>query len=158
MSASNTKIVQLGDNEFTIRRFNAFMQLEMFGDLQKELLPAVSELLLAVAKKPESEKDEAEEGRVMAEGIAKLSAKLGGERLGYWSAKLIQPEYVFVSINGAEPVKLDKAMQSLAFQDFTEIATLMFEVIKFNFAGPLMGFLSRIGLDTSRMNTAMQKL
>ena len=162
MAGANSHSVIIGDNEFLIRRFNPFLAWEMFGDLQKELLPAVSELLLAVAAKPQEGKgtpaDGADEGRVMAEGITKLSSKLGGERMKYWADRLFNPDYISVSINGNEPVKMDKAVAQLAFSDFTEIAQLVFEILKFNYAGPMAGFLSRIGLDTSRMNTALKSL
>jgi hypothetical protein len=162
MAASNTHTVKIGDNEFLIRRFNPFLAWEMFGDLQKELLPSVSELLIAVAAKAPADKaaqaENVDDGRVLAEGISKLSAKLGGERMKYWAERLFNPEYVSVSINGNEPVKMDKAMANLAFSDFTEIAQLVFEILKFNYAGPMAGFLSRIGLDTSRMNTALKSL
>lgn len=160
--AVNSTTVKIGDNEFTIRKFNPFLAWELFGDLQKELLPSVSELLLTVAKTgPGAEPSlevQAHEGRAMAEGIAKVSAKLGGDRMKYWADRLFDPEYISVSINDGEPVKLTKATAQLAFSDFTEIAQLLFEILKFNYAGPMAGFLTRIGLDTSKINTAIQKL
>lgn len=158
MSNERSITVEIGDNEYTINRINALDAWPMFGDLQKEFLPAISELIMTVAKPAEASADSEErEGRVMAEAIAKISGNLSGDRLKYWTDRLLNGEYVFVSINGGQPVKLDGTAKAMAFQDFSAIPELLFHVIKFNFAGPLAGFLSRFGLDPSKIKTGLGK-
>lgn len=163
MDQNGTHTVQIGGNEFVIRRINAFDAWLLFGDLQKELLPAISGLLIAVIDAPKDGASEgekkADEGKMMADAIRELSARLDGAQLKKWTEKLITPDYVGVSMNGGEPQKLTPQIQALVFEDFTVIPHLLFEILKFNFAKPLAGFLNRIGLDTSKINTAtLQKL
>lgn len=161
MDQKSTHEVQIGNNTFTIRRINAFDAWVLFGDLQKELLPAVSGLLIAVIDTPKEGEESAkvDEGRMMADAIRELSTRLDGTQLKRWTEKLITPDYIGVSINGGEATKLTPQVQALVFEDFTVIPHLLFEILKFNFAKPLAGFLSRIGLDASKINTAaLQKL
>lgn len=150
--------IKIGDNEYTIRRINALEAWPMFGDLQKEFLPAISELIMAVAKPAEASAEaEEREGRIMAEAISKISTNLSGDRLKYWTDRLLNGEYISVSINGGQAVKLDGTAKAMAFEDFSTIPELLFHVLKFNFAGPLAGFLSRFGLDPSKIKTGLVK-
>ncbi len=156
MSNASSIDIKIGDNEYTIRRINALEAWPMFGDLQKEFLPAISELIMTVAKPAGGGEDaEEREGRIMAEAIAKISTNLSGERLKYWTDRLLNGDYISVSINGGSPVKLDGTAKALAFQDFSAIPELLFHVLKFNFAGPLAGFLSRFGLDPSKIKAVV---
>jgi hypothetical protein len=158
MSNERSIDIKIGDNVFTILRINALEAWPLFGDLQKEFLPSISELIMTVAKPAEESADaEEREGRVMAEAIAKVSTSLSGDQLKKWTDRLLTADYISVSINGAPPIKLDGTAKALAFKDFSEVPELLFHVLKFNFAGPLAGFLSRFGLDPSKIKTAINK-
>ncbi len=142
--------VTINETTFFITPMDAFQALEVFGDLQKDLLPAIGELV-AVGFGGEGE-GEAGDNReqAMASAIEKLSMKLDGKQLKAWTDRLITQDSVAVSINGKD-MALDAAARTMAFREFTDILELLFHVIKVNFAGPLGRWLSRTGLDLSRI-------
>lgn len=133
--------VTVRDTTFVIHPMDPFTALKTFGDLQKELLPAIGDLLtLGEAEKPDPEQ--------MSKGIEKLSQKLDGKQLEYWSARLITKDSVFVEVNGSV-VPVDASTRDLAFKEFTDILEVMWHVVRINFAGPLRAFLNRFGKDLS---------
>lgn len=143
--------VMIGDTLFVVHPFNAFEALEIFGDLQKELLPAFGEMLGAVMQ-PGGEQVDETDSEVVAKAISKLSEKLSGKQLKFWADRLITKDSVSVEINGSM-MGMDETAKQLAFKEFTEILELLVHVIKINFAGPLKGFLNRFGLDQALAKT-----
>lgn len=143
--------VEVNGTVFFITPMDAFEALAVFGDLQKDILPAVGDLITAVAKDSDPQADEA----AMARAIEKLSGKLDGKQLTRWTDRLLTKDSITVEINGAD-LPLDAAAKSMAFREFTDILELLLHVIKVNFAGPLQGFLSRIGVDLSQIKAAKQ--
>src|SRR5690606_22092562 len=87
------------------------------------------------------ERDEA----ALADAIAKLSQRLDGKQLTAWANRLLTKDSISVEING-NLMPLDAAAKSMAFGEFTDILELLFHVIRVNFAGPLLVWVSRIGL------------
>lgn len=140
--------VTINETTFLITPMDAFQALEVFGDLQKDLLPAIGELV-AVGFGTEGEASDNGE-QAMASAIEKLSMKLDGKQLKAWTDRLITQDSVAVSINGKD-MALDAAARTMAFREFTDILELLFHVIKVNFAAPLGRWLSRSGLDLSRI-------
>lgn len=140
--------VTINETTFFITPMDAFQALEVFGDLQKDLLPAIGELV-AVGFGGEGEAGDNGE-QAMASAIEKLSMKLDGKQLKAWTDRLITQDSVAVSIHGKD-MALDAAARTMAFREFTDILELLFHVIKVNFAGPLGRWLSRTGLDLSRI-------
>ncbi len=135
----------VNDTIFLITPMDAFEALEVFGDLQKDLLPAIGELL-ALSLGAESEQGEV----LMTGAIEKLSEKLSGRQLKHWTDRLINADSVAVSLNGRD-MRLDAAARAMAFKEFTDILELLFHVLKVNFAAPLGRWLSRSGLDLSQL-------
>lgn len=138
--------VTVGGTLFVIHPLNAFDALEIFGDLQKELLPAVGEMLGTVMQQKEQAEGDDAEVEALSKAISKLSEKLSGKQLKYWADRLITKDSVSVEINGSM-MALDDTAKILAFKEFTQILELLVHVIRVNFAGPLKGFLNRFGLD-----------
>ncbi|WP_406611915.1 phage tail assembly chaperone [Alcaligenes aquatilis] len=138
--------VTVNDTIFLITPMDAFEALEVFGDLQKDLLPAVGELLsLSLGA-------QAEQAEVLMSGaIEKLSEKLSGRQLKQWTDRLINADSVAVSMNGRD-MRLDAAARAMVFKEFTDILELLFHVLKVNFASPLGRWLSRSGLDLSQLS------
>lgn len=152
--AKNTEVT-VNDTLFIVHPLNAFEALEIFGDLQKELLPAIGDLLTAAIadKAPAPEESESQDAEMLTTAISKLSERLSGKQLTAWSERLLTKDTVSVEINGTL-MPLDAAAKRLAFKEFTDILELLFRVIQVNFAGPLVGFLSRFGLDLTQIKTA----
>ena len=138
--------VRIGDTLFIVHPLNAFEALEVFGDLQKELLPALGEMLGgALAGSVNVDTQEA-----TARAIEKLSSRLSGAELVRWSKRLLTRDTVSVEING-NMLPLDEQTKQLAFAEFTDILELLSQVIRINFAGPLSGFLGRFGMDLRQL-------
>lgn len=142
--------VEVNGTVFFITPMDAFEALAVFGDLQKDILPAVGDLITAVAKDAGAQADDA----AMARAIEKLSGKLDGKQLKGWADRLLTKDSITVEINGAD-LPLDAAAKSMAFREFTDILELLRHVIKVNFAGPLGRWLSRSGLDLSQIKAGL---
>ena len=133
--------VTINDTAFLIQPLDAFEALAVFGDLQKDILPAAGGLIGLIGGEASEERDEA----ALADAIAKLSQRLDGKQLTAWANRLLTKDSISVEING-NLMPLDAAAKSMAFREFTDILELLFHVIKVNFAGPLAGWLNRLGL------------
>jgi hypothetical protein len=137
------KEVVIGTTIFRISRFDPFRQLKLLGDLQKEVLPAAGSMLTTAfgSDNPTQERDES----AMLNAFRELSAKLGGDALGGWAERLIDPELISFELVGREPQKLTAAHRGLAFTDYAEILELLFHILEHNFAGPLARWVGRFG-------------
>lgn len=133
--------VTINDTAFLIQPLDAFEALAVFGDLQKDILPAAGGLIGLIGGEASEERDEA----ALADAIAKLSQRLDGKQLTAWANRLLTKDSISVEING-NLMPLDAAAKSMAFRGFTDILELLFHVIRVNFAGPLLAWASRIGL------------
>lgn len=136
--------VIVNDVTFIIHRMDAFDALAAFGDLQKDILPAIGGAFGAL----DNADDQAE--AAMADAIAKLSKQLDGKQLKYWADRLLDKERVSAEVDG-ELKPLNAATRAEVFETFADILELMFHVIKLEFASPLAGWLDRLGLDPSQM-------
>lgn len=130
------KIVAIGGYKFGIARMDAFSALEVFGDLQKELLPALGGLM-----KPEGEQDGT------AQALSVLSGSLSGKSLTKWANRLLDPDYISVENEDGVLEKLTADRREIVFDNAVEILELMVAVIRENFADPLMQWLARSGLE-----------
>ncbi|GAB1578672.1 phage tail assembly chaperone [Bordetella petrii] len=146
--------VTIGRTTYYIRRFDAFSALELFGDLQRDILPAAGGALAAVFGPEDGAKDE----QAMLQAFRELSTTLDGKTLKAWADRLIDPDLVAYERDGAEPAKLDKRGREAAFEDFTEILELMFHIIKWNCEGPLARWLDRFGEVRAKMESLSASL
>lgn len=136
--------VTIGETVFIIRPMDAFTQLRLFGDLQKEVLPALGGVINVIADPKETgDKMDA----VAIDAVRNLSERLGGEALQKWAKLLLNGEYVSYQREGdRNPSKLDKVGMEMAFGDFSEVLELMYHVGKVNFADPLTRWAGLSGL------------
>lgn len=134
--------VKVGEVLFRILPFDAFRQLRLFGDLQKEVLPSIGGVLnTAMAK--DSERDD----RAVIDAFRELSMRFDGATLERWANLLLDPDYVSFEISGnREPSKLSPTNRGLALPDFAAVLELMFHVGRVNFAGPLTRWAALSGL------------
>lgn len=133
--------VVVNETSFLVHPLDAFDALAVFGDLQKDILPAVGGLMSLLGDGSSEAQDEA----ALSDAITKLSERLDGRQLTSWANRLLTKENISVEING-NLMPLDAAAKSMAFKGFTDILELLFQVIRINFAGPLAGWLNRAGL------------
>lgn len=133
--------VTVDETAFLIQPLDAFEALAIFGDLQKDILPAAGGLLSLLSGGTDDARDEA----AMADAIARLSERLDGKQLTAWANRLLTKDLISVEING-NLMPLDAAAKSMAFKEFTDVLELMFHVIRAWFASPLAAWASRTGL------------
>lgn len=131
---SISKEVTIGQNKFGIIRMDAFTALGVFGDLQKELLPALGNLA-------------ADGEDSVMKTIESLSSHFTGKQLTEWAERLITPDYVSVyDKDDREFVRLTADRREIVFENAVQILELLVEIIKENFADPLTQWLGRSGL------------
>ena len=143
--------VPIGTTTFHIARFDAFRQLELLGDLQREVLPAAGSMLEAIfaGNGAAQERDE----QAVAQALRELSGRLGGAALKRWADELIDPELVSFELPGREPQKLTPAQRGLAFEDFSQVLELMYQILRHNFAGPLARWAGLFGPAREKLAT-----
>nr|DAP54427.1 MAG TPA: tail assembly chaperone protein [Caudoviricetes sp.] len=144
---SQTVEIKVGDTTFFITKLNAFEALPVFGDLQKELLPALGALLGSL-------KDGKQEGGSLKDvnnadlekAVEKLSAQLDGKALERWATRLLDSGHIAYEDENGEAVRFKLARDGHIFADFAEVLQLLVVVIKENFAAPLTRWLNLSGL------------
>lgn len=141
MKAQTT--VDIGGITFRISPFDAFAQLRMFGDLQKEILPAVGGVLNVTLG---SEKDMDKSDAAAIAAFRDLSSNFDGATLEKWANRLLQEEYITFEVPGQEPQKLSPHRRGEAFPDLSFLLELMFHVGKVNFAAPLARWAALSGV------------
>lgn len=140
--------VTINGNIFYIDRLNAFKQLEVFGDLQKDLLPALGGLMNSLGGEGETE-------AALTESLTALSQNLTGKQLKYWCDRLLTKDSITVETDEGVR-KLDQQTQNLVFSEFTDILELLYHVLRVNFSAPLANWANRIGLDLTEIPNLAQ--
>lgn len=125
--------VSIGDRDYYITRLDPFTALQVFGDLQKEVLPAIGKLA--------GDGGEAD----IPGALALLSKSMDGKALKSWFDRLCDKEHVAVDIDG-DTKPLTQAVAEIVFTDFGEMLELLARVVEVNFKGPLTRWLTRTGL------------
>ena len=150
---SQTVEIKVGDTTFFITKMNAFEALPVFGDLQKELLPALGALLGSLKDEPEGSLKDEPEGSLkdvnnadLEKAVEKLSAQLDGKSLERWATRLLDSGHIAYEDENGEAVRFKLARDGHIFQDFAEVLQLLVVVIKENFAAPLTRWLNLSGL------------
>ena len=143
-----THEIKIGENVYYITRFQPFYALEVFGDLQKLLVgPFISQL--DGKETPKNANGEmvlnAEAGKSMMAAFANLSDRLDGKTLRKVAEMLITKDNVSVSIDGAEPRRMDASAQGLAIESPADIIELALEVAKFNYSEVIARLMSPTG-------------
>ncbi|WP_313378006.1 phage tail assembly chaperone [Achromobacter insolitus] len=140
---SRNLTVLIGATTFHISKFDAFRQMEILGDLQKEVLPAAGGVLAAVFGAGDG--GQGQDEQAMAQAINELSQRLSGESLKKWANVLLDAELISFELDGRAPQKLTSAHRGMAFEDFSEILELMFHILRHNFAGPFGRWAGHFG-------------
>lgn len=142
MSSTAPQDITIGEVRFRIVPFDAFRQLRLFGDLQKEILPSVGGVLSAAFGKDDEQRDE----KAAIEAFRNLSANFDGVTLERWAKLLIDPEHITFEDDRGQPQKLSTLNRDMALPDFAAVLELMFHVGRVNFAAPLSRWAALTGL------------
>lgn len=134
------KEVKIGESVFYIMRFPPFIALEMLGDLQKQFAGP----LLAALDGKEGASEE-ENRKAMMAGFSRLSSSMDGKTLRALAERLIDKEYISVSIDGAEARKLDERAVALSMQTSADVLQLCWAVIAHNWSEVLARLASPTG-------------
>jgi hypothetical protein len=142
---SNVKKVTISDVDFYITKIPPFEALPMFFDLQREVLPALGNLLSAFDDKGSAAINAAAEDDGLVKAFRELSERLDGRTVQKWVDLLLTEKYIAVTINGRDE-RLSATVRNLAFSDLGDILELLYHVIRFNFADFLERWAGRSGL------------
>lgn len=130
--------ITIGENTFYIRRFEPFLALKVFGDMQKKLLAP----LLAILEAQGNPSDVS----AGVEALGKLADSLDGDALVKICKTLINSEYVSIQPEGArEPTKLTEGAINMHVSEVADILALCVEVVKVNYADFAKRVASLIG-------------
>jgi|SRR6186713_444496 len=135
---------KIGEVTFRITPFDPFKQLQLFGNLQKEILPAVGGVLNVTLGSETVADADADAAAIKA--FRELSANFSGDVLLKWANLLLEDDYITFEFPGDEPKKLTKHNRTDALPDMSYILELMFHVGKVNFADPLQRWAGLSGL------------
>lgn len=131
---------KLGDNVFYIKRYQPFLGLEILGDLQKQFAAPMLGLLNG-----KSGGSEEENAAAFSAALSRLSQTIDGKTLRALAERLLDKEYVAVSIDNAPEKKLDASAVALSLTTTGDLLALCWEVISFNFAEVLQRIASPTG-------------
>ncbi len=111
--------VNIGENTYWIHRFPAFEAVEVLGDLQRQFAGPLLGMMAA---------------------FGKLSSTIDGKTLRDLAKRLLNKEYISVSIEGGQTRKLDEPAIALSLETAADVLQLCWETIRFNFSEVIARF------------------
>lgn len=116
-------------NKFYIRRYDAFLAMRIFGDVQRKILGPLAMFLEA------QDKDLAQDVRDknLQDAVEKISASLDGNSLVDLVKKVLNPEYISVSVDNEPAVRLEENMLNRSVDTMFDTVALVFEVLRYNY-------------------------
>lgn len=139
--------ITIGNTAYFVQKFSAMKQIEIFGDLQKTLLPSFGHMLSGFAAKGD-DKDAEKDEKAFIDGLKGLSSQLDGKSLIALANQLIHQDYVtFVrdDYNNGNDTKLTKDKFDTAFEDMGEVVELVIFILTLNFSSFFTKYLGRLG-------------
>jgi hypothetical protein len=115
---------------FFIRKYEPFLALEILGELQTKFLAPLAAFMESADDNVTSDA----KSKYILDGIERLSKNLTGKELVHMAKMLLNGEYISVTIDNEPPDKLSEHLLNRAVEDVSELAELVIEVIKENFA------------------------
>jgi hypothetical protein len=129
----------LGVCTYHIRKYPPFIALQILGDLQKRFLGPMATFM-------EGQQGQEISIRIIIEGVTKISSSLDGDSIVALTKRLIDPEYVSVSI-GSEPAeKLTENILNRAMDDVGDIIELLIKVLELNYKNVFTIATTRLGM------------
>lgn len=150
---------QQNDNTFYIRPFDPFQSIRLLGDLQKLVSPVIGNVFSSLGgesseKSDVSIMDKKIDMGAVEKAFAALAEHVDGQKLESMAMRILDKNYVSVSIDGAEPVRLGQAQINELFTgNVTDMLILIVEVLRVNYGDftKLFGSLSgKVGASKSK--------
>jgi len=112
-------------NKFYIRRYDAFLSVEILGEVQKCLVLPLTAILEA--------KDTTINLESFNSVIEKASKSLDGPTLVSMTKLVLNPNFISVSIDNGEPQRLEEGPLNLAVDGVFDVIALFVEVLVYNY-------------------------
>lgn len=138
--------VKIGETTFFVEKFPALLQIKIFGDLQKTLLPSFGKALSGLTADDE---DKSVLEAQFIDGVRELSQQLDGDSLMKLTETLLRAECIAFQRddhNNGNDTKLSRDKINVAFDGMDGIVELLIFVLKLNFAPFFSKYLGRLGL------------
>ncbi|MGQ0285863.1 phage tail assembly chaperone [Pasteurellaceae bacterium 22721_9_1] len=139
--------IQIGETTYFVEKFPAMLQMKIFGDLSKTLIPSFGKALSGLTAEDGADKSAVESQFI--DGIRELAQQLDGDGLMKLVDMLVRGEYVAFqkdSYNNGNDTKLTKNTLDHAFEDMGEIVELLIFILKLNYSGFFTKYLTRLGV------------
>src|SRR6516165_6016342 len=112
-------------NKFYIRRYDAFLSLRMLGEVQKRFLTPFSAIMEA--------RDANANSTAFNDAVDRISKSLDGDALVDLAKKVLNPDFVSVSIDNDEAQKLDEGALNMATDSIFDVISVIVEVLRYNY-------------------------
>lgn len=153
------KLVDIGKNTYGIVPMDPFTALEVFGDLQKAIVPVIGNLAVIIDDKATSINDLLDKGidfSKIGQALSAASNQLDGKTIAALAKKLITKELITVQFDGSreDQSRMDDAAVARAFTGKTqEMLRLIFKIAEVNYGD----FLSLIPKDFGKALAAAKQ-
>lgn len=138
LNSKPAKIV-MGKNTFYIQRYSPFYALRVLGDLQKVLLPVLTDAGAGFASGAAGNWDKDVKSLEVlfpaaAGGLLSIADHLDGKQLEALARLLLDPDYVAVAAGRAQAVRLEEDLITEIFDgNVADLFYLMAQVIRVNY-------------------------
>jgi len=129
MAVARHEFVLPNGNKFYIRRYDAYLSLKILGEIQKKFLSPLASLMEANDPSQENEV----RMKIVFDAIEKISLNLDGDVLVELAKKILNPEYISVSIDGEQTEKLNEGLLNRSIDSIADLISLIIETMKVNY-------------------------
>jgi len=125
MAAARHEFKLDNGNKFYIRRYDAFLSLRILGEVQKRFLTPFSAIMEA--------RDANANSTAFNDAVDRISKSLDGDALVDLAKKVLNPDFVSVSIDNDEAQKLDEGALNMATDSIFDVISVIVEVLRYNY-------------------------
>jgi hypothetical protein len=144
--------LKLNGSTYYIRKYDAFLAIKILGDLQKQFL---GPMVILMEASDENASPEAKM-KFVADGIEKISHTLDGDTLVALAKRVLNPDFISVSI-GSEPTEklTENILNRATDSNVADVVTIIAEVLKVNFTEVFTRGRTLIGLAPQATETQL---
>jgi len=125
MAAARHEFKLDNGNKLYIRRYDAFLSLRILGEVQKRFLTPFSAIMEA--------RDANANSTAFNDAVDRISKSLDGDALVDLAKKVLNPDFVSVSIDNDEAQKLDEGALNMATDSIFDVISVIVEVLRYNY-------------------------
>lgn len=128
--AARQEFVLDNGTKFYIRRFDAFLALKVLGDIQKKFLGPIAQVVIDMNTQGLTDDQRA---KTIQESLQTISTNLDGASLIELARKVLNPEFISVSIDNEPAEKLEEHLLNRATDSVFDVIALVVAVVRFNY-------------------------